>query len=294
MHRRAADETRCAVRGFTPQDVPHNTAGPGRGTPGGPGAAAVHRDPTECAVGGRLHLRRDVHRLRLRRLRRRRVQPHDRRLAGGVHDAHRAAAGRTRHAAVAPRRLGQPVDGLVHHSDAGSQYTSMRWTERRSTPAPDPRSARSATPTTTRSRRASSAPTRPSSSGTKGRGAAWTTSSSPPSPGSTGTTTPACTRPWTTGLPPRSKPSTTVRSTSPCSRSRENPPGTEPGAVQPFIWKATAEDIITKVQRGRAVLTRQTNSTTGHESMGAREGRPAPPGKAQRMRRSCRQTGSVL
>jgi putative transposase len=27
-------------------------------------------------------------------------------------------------------RRGQPVDGLVHHSDAGSQYTSIRYTER--------------------------------------------------------------------------------------------------------------------------------------------------------------------
>jgi transposase len=33
---------------------------------------------------------------------------------------------------------------------------------------------------------------------------------------------------------------------------------------KPFIWKATAEDIIAKVQRGRAALTRRTNSTTDH------------------------------
>ena len=32
----------------------------------------------------------------------------------------------------------------------------------------------------------------------------------------------------------------------------------------PFIWKATAADIIAKVQRGRAALTRQINSTTDH------------------------------
>jgi transposase len=33
---------------------------------------------------------------------------------------------------------------------------------------------------------------------------------------------------------------------------------------KPFIWKATATEIIEKVQRGRAALTRQTNSTTQH------------------------------
>ena len=31
---------------------------------------------------------------------------------------------------------------------------------------------------------------------------------------------------------------------------------------KPFVWKANAEDIIEKVQRGRAALTRQINSTT--------------------------------
>ena len=33
---------------------------------------------------------------------------------------------------------------------------------------------------------------------------------------------------------------------------------------KPFVWKANAEDIIEKVQRGRAALTRQINSTTDH------------------------------
>jgi hypothetical protein len=32
---------------------------------------------------------------------------------------------------------------------------------------------------------------------------------------------------------------------------------------KPFIWKATAEDIITKVQRGRETL-RQINTQTDH------------------------------
>jgi hypothetical protein len=33
---------------------------------------------------------------------------------------------------------------------------------------------------------------------------------------------------------------------------------------KPFVWKVTAEDIIEKVQRGRAALTRHINSTTDH------------------------------
>ena len=33
---------------------------------------------------------------------------------------------------------------------------------------------------------------------------------------------------------------------------------------KPFIWKATTDDIIAKVRRGRATLTRQTNTTTDH------------------------------
>ncbi len=33
---------------------------------------------------------------------------------------------------------------------------------------------------------------------------------------------------------------------------------------KPFVWKATADDIIDKVRRGRACLTRQTNTKTDH------------------------------
>jgi len=33
---------------------------------------------------------------------------------------------------------------------------------------------------------------------------------------------------------------------------------------KPFVWKATADDIITKVRRGRATLTRRTNTQTDH------------------------------
>jgi putative transposase len=51
---------------------------------------------------------------------------------------------------------------LVHHSDRGSQYTSIDYTRRSPITACWPRSGRSATPTTTRSPRASSTASRPS------------------------------------------------------------------------------------------------------------------------------------
>ena len=50
------------------------------------------------------------------------------------------------------RREGHSLEGLVHHSDAGSQYTSIRYTERLAEAESGPRSGRSATPTTMRSR----------------------------------------------------------------------------------------------------------------------------------------------
>ena len=36
---------------------------------------------------------------------------------------------------------------------------------------------------------------------------------------------------------------------------------------KPFVWKATAAEIIEKVQRGRAALNRQINSTTKHQGL---------------------------
>ena len=33
---------------------------------------------------------------------------------------------------------------------------------------------------------------------------------------------------------------------------------------KPFVWQATADDIITKVRRGRATLTHRTNTRTDH------------------------------
>ena len=82
----------------------------------------------ERPLGIRLHLCRDLDRLRLRRLRHRRLCPPDRRLAG-VATAHAGFVLDALEQALHDRR---PVHrgGLVHHSDRGSQYVSIRYTER--------------------------------------------------------------------------------------------------------------------------------------------------------------------
>src|SRR5665648_365400 len=110
-----------------------------------------------------------------------------------------------------------------------------------SKPACKPPSGASATATTTPWPRPSTACTRPSSCSGKDRGREPTTSSSRPWDGSTGSTTPGCTPPWATGPQPRSNPSTTVRTTPPSDRSWENPPCSEPGAIQPVL-RGTVQD----------------------------------------------------
>ena len=90
------------------------------------------------------------------------------------------------------------LEGLVHHSDRGGQYLSIRYTERLAEAAGCGRWAPRAMPTTTRSRRASTASTRPSSSTAGGRGAVRSKSRWGPPSGWTGGTTGACTaRPTT-------------------------------------------------------------------------------------------------
>ena len=86
---------------------------------------------TEPAVGRRSHLREDPHRLGVRGVHHRRVLPHGRRLAGVAVAAQRprdrrAGDGR----AATGSRAGATSTGLVHHSDRGVQYLSIRYSER--------------------------------------------------------------------------------------------------------------------------------------------------------------------
>ena len=112
---------------------------------------------------------------------------------------------------------GTRLEGLVAHSDAGSQFTSIRYGERLAELGARPvdRLA-SVTATTTRSPRPSTGSTRPSSSAgpAKDHGRPSRKSSSRRSAGCTGTTPNASTATSATCPRPSSKPLTTLRSTT--------------------------------------------------------------------------------
>ena len=85
---------------------------------------------TEPAVGRRSDLREDPHRLGVRGVHRRRVLPHGRRLAGL--DGRCAPTWRStpwRWPCTTGGRT-DSLDGLVHHSDRGVQYLSVRYSQR--------------------------------------------------------------------------------------------------------------------------------------------------------------------
>ena len=104
LHREGIQVARCTVERLMKADGLHGvirgakirTTKPDRGgaSPGGSGGAAVQRAAAEPAVGGRLHLRRDLGRVRLCGVLHRRVLPDDHRLAGREIDDHRPGPGR--------------------------------------------------------------------------------------------------------------------------------------------------------------------------------------------------------
>jgi transposase InsO family protein len=95
------------------------------------GKPAVSCAQAECPVGVRLHLCRDVAGLCLCRLRNRRLRPADRRIVGW-RVSRSAQTGFVLDALEQALYDRRPVrrDGLVHHSDRGVQYVSIRYTER--------------------------------------------------------------------------------------------------------------------------------------------------------------------
>lgn len=105
-------------------------------------------------------------------------------------------------------RRGRALEGLVHHSDRGSQYTSIRYTERLAEAGIAPSVGSAGVPTTTHSPSRRSASTRPSSSIARDRGADPSRSRSQRSSTSTGGTTAACARRSVTSHRRRRKPST--------------------------------------------------------------------------------------
>ena len=111
-------------------------------------------------------------------------------------------------------RAGVSLDGLVHHSDRGGQYLSIRYTERLAADdivaSVGSRGDWPDNPTTTRSPSRSSGSTRPNSSATEAPGGASTTSNWRPWNGSTGSTTAACSTTSAASRQPKPKTSTTV------------------------------------------------------------------------------------
>ena len=94
-----------------------------------PGQSTVQGTAPQRPVGQRLHLRRDLVLLRLRGFRDRRLRPPHRRLAG-LSDGSRCL--RARCPGAGPARASPPPGrrARAHHSDRGSQYLALRYTER--------------------------------------------------------------------------------------------------------------------------------------------------------------------
>ena len=133
MHRGCGACGRRSLTGAGPGRTVRTT-GPAKGNPvpARPAAPRLHRRPPKPALGGRLHLRADLVGVLLHRLRHGACSP-----AGSSAGTPAAARG-TDNAAGAPGqaiwtrkdRGGGDLEGLVHHSDHGSQYLSIAYTGR--------------------------------------------------------------------------------------------------------------------------------------------------------------------
>ena len=93
---------------------------------GGSGQAPVRCYSAESTLGRRFHIRRDLGGVRIRGFRHRCVFSPHHRLARRSLDAHRLGPGCARAGAVGALRS----QGVIHHSDRGCQYLSIRYTER--------------------------------------------------------------------------------------------------------------------------------------------------------------------
>jgi hypothetical protein len=128
------------------------------------------------------------------------------------------------------------LEGLVHHSDRGSQYLSIRYTQRLAEAGAVTRSAPAATATTMPWPRRSSACTRPNWSAGAAPGGASTTSSTPPWSGSTGSTTVGSWSPSATSHRLSSRPHSGERRTPATLFDSGTRASNEPGAIQPTGW----------------------------------------------------------
>ena len=132
----------------------------------------------------------------------------------------------------------RPVQGsrLVHHSDRGSQYVSIRYTERLAEAGVEPSVGSVGDATTMLSPKPSTASTRPRSSIGVDHGAHARPSSSRRSNGSTGSTIAGCWNPSATSRRPKPRSATTpCWMSQPWPRDSNETASDKPGAVQSLV-----------------------------------------------------------
>ena len=153
------------------------------------GEPAIPGEPSEPAVGGGLHVRRDVGRLRLRRVRDRCIRPAHHRLARGALDAYRTGAGRAGASAVWSRPESR---ASCITATAGSNICRFATPSDWPKPASSHRWVASAIRTTTRWPKRSSGCTRPRSFTAAAHGDIWRPWNTQRSSGSIGSITVGC------------------------------------------------------------------------------------------------------
>ncbi len=133
MHRRAGDARERLARCHQGQEGPHHDPGSGRDPGAGPGQPPVRasRLRTGSLVADFTYVRTAGRAFCLHAFVDRRLRRADRRL--GVLDrpsTPRSSNAPSRQAATLRARQGNPLQNkTIHHSDAGSQYTSVHFTE---------------------------------------------------------------------------------------------------------------------------------------------------------------------
>ena len=135
LHRRALDARHGLCRAVAEGCVwvKHDRVGDDAFEPAGrPGRSQVHRASTESALGRGPDLRQDAFGMGLRRVHRRRVLAHGRWLASQSRSLQIGLwrSTRSRWLCSTGKRQGADLSALIHHSDRGVQYLSVRYSDR--------------------------------------------------------------------------------------------------------------------------------------------------------------------
>lgn len=210
---------------------------------GGPGQPGVHRDRAEPAVGRGLHLRADLVGFAYVAFV---IDVFSRMIVGWKADTNMRATLVTdtlEMAAWARGRAGvTDLTGLIHHSDAGSQYVSLALTERLA--ALGIRASIGTVADAYDNAMAESTIGLFKTELIRRRGP-WTTSRSRPWSGSTGSTTAACTPNSATSHPPSTRPTTTVTTPRRERWRPKNRASTESRAVHcPFLRRVMHDEDV--------------------------------------------------